>query len=206
MGDTLLGVVVLAIFLVFVFAFGYVLYRFKNARLASYWQPLIGLVNGKVTGDGGGGATSWLVGTYQSRPMQASIVPDQNMYSTESSGRYNFFSVALTGVPGRHNWQVSYHSKVLGLGQEGWQVKADDPVVASSVLAANIVALVEPFGMPAQHLHGQPILAYSRHTNQLSYQADITPRQTPTPQQFTQLLDTLLHAEAINARVNPTSA
>lgn len=57
-GDMLFGCVVLAIFLVLVFAIGKVLYKFKSSRLTKAWGSPIPLINGTVTNDGGGAAAA----------------------------------------------------------------------------------------------------------------------------------------------------
>ena len=78
MSDMLLGAIVLVPFLAFIFVAGYFIYQFKNRQLTSAWGPLVGLVNGKVVGDGGGGASSWLSGTFQGRPVVAKLAPNPN--------------------------------------------------------------------------------------------------------------------------------
>lgn len=83
----LFGVVVLAIFLVVVFALGFLISRFKNARFEKEWQPLVPLINGKVVNDGGGAATSWLTGTYQGKSVYASMIPKRNRYSVHRRNR-----------------------------------------------------------------------------------------------------------------------
>ena len=208
MSDFLLGAIGLVLFLAVVFAAGYVFYRFKNARLASEWGPLVAMVNGKVVGDGGGGATSWLVGTYKGRPIQASIVPDHNMYSSltdtgsSPSERYNYFEVALTDVPGAADWRIAHGQKTLGIGQEGWRLQSADPAVEAGLTAANVVALVAAQGTPPRHMN-LPIVQYQRSQGQLLYRADVSPRRAPTPEQFGQLVDMLLQLMEVNARVNP---
>ncbi len=202
MSDMLFGGIILIGFLIVVFIAGYFLYRIKNARLTGEWGALPALVNGKVVGDGGGGVTSWLVGTYQGRKVQASIVPDHNMYSDEVGGsgpgeRYNYFELALDAdVPGRRDWAITYSHKLLGLGQEGWGVRSDDPA-AESALDDRVLPLLIPFGAPPRHLD-TPILEYRRNDGLLRYRADITPRRAPTPEHFTQLLDMLQRVAEIN--------
>lgn len=201
MSDTMLGIVSLAVFLVFIFVFGYSISKFKNTRLASAWGPLAGLINGQVTGDGGGAATSWLSGTYRGRPVVAALSPNLNQHD-EGGAKYNYFEVALTELPGRHDWSVAYAHRVLGIGQSGWQVKAEDPALAEALRASAIESLVAPFGETASHLM-RPTLEYNRRERALRYRTDITPRVAPTPEQFTQLLEMLLSAAEINARLNP---
>lgn len=201
MSDTMLGIVSLAVFLVFIFVFGYFIYKFKNARLTSAWGPLVGLINGRVTGDGGGAATSWLSGMYRGRPVVAALSPNLNQHD-EGGAKYNYFEVALTEMAGRHDWSVAYSYRVLGLGQSGWQVKAEDPALAEALHGAAIESLVAPFGQTPTYLT-RPTLEYSRRERALRYRTDITPRVAPTPEQFTQLLEMLHSAAEINERLNP---
>ncbi|HRO24233.1 MAG TPA: hypothetical protein PLR07_08070 [Promineifilum sp.] len=62
MSDMVFGAIGLIIFLALIFVAGALLYKLVNARFNRAWGPLMPLI--KVVGDGGGGATSWLVGTY----------------------------------------------------------------------------------------------------------------------------------------------
>lgn len=206
MSDMVLGTLILIVFLIVVFIAGYFLYRFKNARLTGAWGPLVSLVNGKVVGDGGGGATSWLTGTYKSRKVQASMTPGRNMYSSNPSesnrGTYNYFESALADVPGKYNWRVEFNRAVLGVGQTGWRVQSEDRSVENSLDAANVVALISPFGEPPSHL-GLSTVEYNSREHLLLYREDAGSRWTPTPERFTEELELLLRLEDVNARVNP---
>ena len=159
------------------------------------------MVNGKVSGDGGGAATSWLTGEWKGHKVAASISPDINQHK-EGGAKYNYFDVALRDVPGKHNWSVEYTRGVIGLGQTGWQVKAEQPALAEALRAADVAALVAPFGETPPHLQ-RPALEYDRRTRLLRYRTDLTPLLTPAPQQFTALLDMLLETAELNRRWNP---
>lgn len=202
MSDMLFGAIVLVIFLVFIFILGYFIYRFKNARLTNAWGQLIGLVNGQIVGDGGGAATSWLTGTYRNYSVQASINPNRNMYSGEEGGggRYHYFDVALADMPGRQDWSVQFNRSILGTGQTGWRVYAKDAALKAALEVAGVVSLVAPLGQPP-YLAG-PTLQYNSRTKSLRYAADNGATWTPTPQQFTALLEMLIKSATINARVN----
>lgn len=208
MSDIIIGVCGLVIFLVVVFVAGYFLYKFKNAQLTKAWGPLVGLVNGKVIGDGGGGATSWMTGTYKGRKVQASMTPDRNMYSSTSgasesvSGRFNYFEVALADIPGKHDWNVDYHRAVFGVGQTGWRAQSKDPDLEASLNAANIVSIISPFGEPPQYL-SQPAVEYNYREKLLRFREDVGSQRVPTPERFAKELDLLLQLEEINAQVNP---
>lgn len=201
MSDTLLGILGLAVFLVVVFVAGYFYYRFQNARLTRAWGTLPGLINGHVSGDGGGAASSWLSGTDRGRPVVAALSPNLNQHD-EGGAKYNYFEVALTELPGRHDWSVAYAQRVLGMGQSGWQVKAEDPALAEALRGAAVPSLVAPFGETPAHFM-RPTLEYNRRERVLRYRADISPLLAPSPQQFTSLLEMLHNAADINARLNP---
>jgi len=203
MSDMLLGAIVLVPFLVFIFVAGYFIYKFKNRRLTAAWGPLVALVNGQVVGDGGGAASSWLRGTYQGRPVVAKLAPNLNESTTDGSSgiKYNYFDVALTGVPGHHNWAVDFRRSVLGVGKTGWHVETKDGALQGALEAAGVIDLIAPFGQPPQHLHLPPV-QYSRSEKTLRYRADISPALASSPQQFGQMVAMLTQLAEINARVN----
>lgn len=206
MSDMLFGAIGLIIFLAVVFAAGFVFYKFQNARMAGKWGPLVGLVNGKVVGDGGGGATSWLMGTYKGRKVQAATTPNRNVYSStgdmdSSNARYNDFEVALADERGRHDWNITYDRKFLGMGQEGWRVQSADPSVQSALDAAGVVSLVAPFGIPTSHI-SLPVIEFNRREELLRYRYDAGSSWTPPPQVFMEHLEMLLRLADVNTRVN----
>ncbi|MCL4804183.1 MAG: hypothetical protein KJ046_07790 [Anaerolineae bacterium] len=204
MSDMVFGAIGLIIFLAVIFIAGYFLYMFKNARFKNAWGPLVSLVDGKVVDDGGGGATSWLVGSYKGWKVQASMTPGRNMYSqNDSSGpKYNYFEIALADVPGKHDWSVIYDRKILGVGQTGWRVKSEDPAMEESLTAADISSLIIPFGEPANHFTFPP-LEYNRRERLLRFQYDNGGQWVPTAQSMIAQLEMLIRAAEINKRVNP---
>lgn len=204
MSDMVFGAIGLIIFLALIFVAGALLYKLVNARFNRAWGPLMPLINGKVVGDGGGGATSWLVGAYQGRKVQASMTPGRNMYSPadSSGGKYNYFEVALADIGGKRDWSVTFDRKILGIGQTGWRVKSDDPSVEASLKAADISSLLIPFGEPAGHFNLAP-LDYNHRERLLCFRYDNGAQWAPTPQSFAAQLDMLVRAAEINERVNP---
>lgn len=205
MANMLLGICGLAVFLVVIVIAGILFYKFQNSRLTSAWGPLVGLVNGQVTGDGGGGTSSWLSGIYQGRPVVAKLAPNVNESTTDSSStgvKYNYFDVALTGVPGQHNWAVDYSRSVLGLGQSGWRIETKDSALQAALAAAGVTDLVASFGQPPQHFHLSPV-QYSRSEQTVRYRADISPAVAPSADQFGQMVALLARLAEINAQVNP---
>lgn len=206
MSDMLFGIIVLVIFLAIVFVGGYFLYKFKNSRLTKAWGPLVHIVDGKVVGDGGGGATSWLVGTYKGRKVQAAMTPNRNVYSStgdmDSSASYNDFEVALADVKGKQDWNVTYVRKIMGMGKEGWRVQSADPSVQAGLDAAGVIPLVAPFGIPTSHIT-LPTLEFNRREELLRYRYDAGSSWTPSPQVFVEHLEMLLQLADVNTRVNP---
>ncbi|HEX6904201.1 MAG TPA: hypothetical protein VF789_31115 [Thermoanaerobaculia bacterium] len=195
-GDMLFGGMVLAIFLVFVFLLGLLISRFKNARFAKAWKPLAPLIDGKVVEDGGGAATSWLTGSYRGRRVVASMVPDRNRYSEDSSGhRYNYFDVALLDMPGQQDWKIEHQTAILGFGQTGWRIVTKDKALEERLNASGILFAVSPFGSPE--------IAYSARDGKLQYSEDVTPQWIPTPERFQQELELLLTLAKVNEEVNP---
>lgn len=192
--DFIFGAIVLVIFLVFVFALGFLINKFKNARFTKAWAPLINIINGKVIEDGGGGATSYLLGTYRGRRVQASMTPDRNRYTNETGFRYNYFEVAAMDVPGKQDWTLSYETSVLGFGQTGLQIKSKDKTLEAALNQAGVISMIAGFG--------NPTITYSRSTQMLTFSEDVTPQWIPTPERFIAELELLLKLVEVNQRVN----
>jgi hypothetical protein len=183
--DMVFGSVVLVIFLVFVFALGKVIYTFKNARFTKAWSPLVPIINGTVVGDGGGGSTSWLTGTWQGRRVRAIMTPDRNRYSGESGSRYNEFGVELLDVPGAQDWTVG----------EDQRIETKDPSLRQRLEASGILLMIEAFGSPT--------VEYRHRQGTLSFSEDAGSRWTPIPERFEAELEFLLRLASLNDEVNP---
>lgn len=195
--DMVFGSVVLSIFLVVVFALGYAINRIKNRRLASAWAPLAPIIGGQVVEDGGGAATSWLVGTFEGRRVAASITPARNRYSGDDAGaghRYNHFDVALADEPGAVDWSVEERATGLGFGRPEWQVLSRDPRLAKRLREAGMIALAhEAQALRIQYTPGDRTLRLSQ---------DLAARTAPAPEQFRRALDAVLRLSALHARCN----
>lgn len=195
MSDMLFGVIVTILFLIFVFALGFLITSFKNRRFTKAWSPLIPLIGGKVIADGGGAASSWLSGTYRGQPVVATMVPNRNVFSGETGHSYNSFDVALREVPGKQDWKLEYKTPILGFGQEGWKIEADDPALRQRLQAAGLLDLVLPMGIQT--------LQFTARNRHLQLHEDVTPLWIPPPERFQQELEFLLAVARINAEVNP---
>lgn len=194
--DILFGVAVLIPFLVLVFALGFIINRFKNRRFARAWAPLVPVINGTITHDGGGATTSWLTGTWQGRRVRASMTPDRNRYSGETGSRYNSYEIAVLDVAGGKDWSIECKTLVLGFGKEGWHIETPDEALAERLRAAGAIALVERLGMPT--------VRYSAREKALLFEEDAGPVWVPAPARFQEELDILLQLAEVNERVNLT--
>lgn len=193
--DILFGIAVLIPFLVLVFAIGFLINKFKNRRFARAWAPLVPMINGTITHDGGGAATSWLTGTWRGRRVSASMTPDRNMYSGESGSRYNSFEIAVLDLAGGQDWSIEHKTPILGFGQEGWHIETADRALAERLRAAGAIALVERLGMPT--------LRYTARGRTLLFSEDAGPVWVPAPARFQEELEILLQLAEVNERVNP---
>lgn len=202
LSDTVIGVIGLAIFMVCVFVAGKILHAFQNARLGSAWSELIPVVKGQVRGDGGGAASSWLVGSYAGRSVQARMAPNSSVFSGETGVRYNHFEVAVLDVAGTHDWSLMYGKRVLGVGENGWTFRSRDSALEAALGRSPIVALVEDLGWPSHSLAVRPIVQYQRSARSLTYAEDVSPAWTPSPERFRQQLDLVLQLAAINEQIN----
>jgi hypothetical protein len=196
--DLLFGSAVLAVFLVFVFALGYAINRVRNRRFARAWAPLAPIIGGRVVEDGGGAATSWLVGHFEGRRVAASIAPARHRYSGDDAGdghRYNHFEVALGDEPGAADWTVEERVTALGLGRHEWQVFSKEPRLAQRLRSAGVVELAPEIGaLRIEYTCGDRTLRLSQ---------DLASHTVPTPEQFRRALDALQRVAALNARCNP---
>lgn len=192
MSDTVLGVLVLIPFMILVFAAGFVLQKFKNARFVRAWEPLVPILGGKVVQDGGGGAASWLTGKWNGRKAWAKMAPKLNR-SSEGGDHYNHFEAGLEEVPGAEDWSVLYGEGFLGMGRKGWHVKTKDPALAARLETAGVLGLISPFGGTA---------SYDARQRRLLYREDVTPRWAPEPERFRQQLALLERLAAANEEAN----
>jgi hypothetical protein len=195
--DMVLGIAVLALFLVFVFALGYAINRFKNRHFAHAWAPLAPIIGGRVVEDGGGATTSWLVGRFEGRTVAASITPARNRYSGDDAGaghRYNHFDVALSDERGSAPWSVEERAAALGFGRREWQVLSQEPRLVERLRGAGVLDMaVEVDALRIE---------YTPRDRTLRLSQDLGSRTVPAPEQFRRALDTLLRLGAVNARCN----
>jgi hypothetical protein len=194
-GDMLFGCVVLVIFLVLVFALGKVIYELKSSRFTKAWGTLVPIINGTVTNDGGGAATSWLTGTYSGRQVRASMIPNRNRYQGEAGSYYNYFDVALLEVAGSQDWSVEYRTALWGIQEEGWHIESKDAGLKERLHAYGIIDLLSRFGAPK--------VKYQSRERTLLYSEDVTPLWTSTPERFREELELLVQLAQINTKVNP---
>lgn len=193
MSDTLLGTTILVIFLVVVFAAGWVLYRIRNAALAREWAPFRPLIqDARIVGDGGGAATSWLTGTYRGRRITASISPNVSANTDTTSGHYrNVFSLALDDVPGARDWRLDHAPWSSGTQ---WQVVANDGTLRNALAASPAMSIVSRLGAGD--------VGFSRSTRTLRFSEDVRPLKAPPPQRFEAILDALFELADVNTAVN----
>ena len=204
MGDIAFGAVVLVIFLALVAGAGVLLYRFKYARYRRDWAPLVPVISGRVRGDGGGAARSWLRGAYRGHEVEASMAPQAGAVggvgSVTTGIAHNAFEIMLGDGPGRHGWRL------LGPrpGADTWQLEADDESLRQRLQDSDLIAAVGALGWPSQAVTavGLPVLRFDPGHRLLHYREDAGPVTVPSAQRFQQELDTLVEVAALNATVN----
>jgi hypothetical protein len=186
--DIVFGAVVLVIVLFCAYWVGGLLSRWKNARFARAWAPLVPVINGTITNDGAGAATSWLTGMYAGRQVRASLTPDRNRYSGETGPRYNYFDVALLDVQGKQDWSIRFQNN------EGHPAAADD-ALEERLRQAGIVAMLTSIGSPEAR--------YNAGERSLQISLEVTSGWAPMPESFQVYLNHMLQLAEINATVNP---
>lgn len=198
--DIFFGAIILIVFLICVFGAGFLLSKFKNARYAKAWTPLIPIVGGTVSGDNGGGASSFLTGSYRGQTVRATMVPQRNRYSNSTGSYYNYFDITMAGVPGKQSWQLKYNTPTLGFGSTGWEIVADDAALQARLQARGVIDLVERLGTTP--IQSQPTLDYKARSGALLFREEVA-GWIPEPDRFKDQLETLLLLAQINAEVNP---
>lgn len=191
--DFIFGVGVLIVFLILVFALGFLINKFKNRRFSKAWAPLKPIINGTVVEDGGGAAASWLTGVYRGRKVHAKLAPDLNKYD-DGGPKYNLFEITLMDLPGQADWSIRYQATLLGFGREEWRLEGADQALQAALQRLDLIRLLAPFGTPT--------IEYRQKAQTLRYSDDITPLWVPPPEQFTQQLELLLQLAEVNQQVN----
>ncbi len=105
-------------------------------------------------------------------------------------------------VTGKHDWNITFDRKWLGMGKEGWRVQSTDPSVQAALDAAGVVSVLAPYGEPPSHF-SLPTLEFNRREGLLRYRYDAGSSWTPSPQMFVEHLEMLQNFADINKRVNP---
>lgn len=193
--DFIFGAGILLVFLILVFALGFLINKLKNIRFRKAWAPLKPIINGRVVEDNGGAAASWLTGVYRGRKVHAKLAPGLNKYD-DGGQKYNAFEITLVDVPGQADWSIAYKPTWLGLGRAEWTIEAENKTLQDALQRGGVIAWVASLG--------DPTIEYRQKAQTLRYSADITPRWVPPPEQFQQQLDVLLKLAAINQQVNAT--
>jgi hypothetical protein len=196
------SVLYLAIFLVFVFALGYLIVRIKQARLARAWRPLLPIVQGRVIPSSGGGADSPMRGTYKGYSVYATMIPDA---SDGEDSRYNHFAVGLTGLAGREDWKVAYVHHLWPLtSPPTWQLECKDPATLARLQAAGVMKIIED--LVALPDAPDPPLSYAAARGNLLIQTVAGPGWIPTEARFIELLEGLITLARINAEANASAS
>ncbi len=195
--ENVLAVVGLVVFVYLAYRVGKILNAFKHRRFTQAWQPLIGIVNGKVHEDPqGGGASSWLVGEWKSKTIHARMTPD--VRSSDSTGDSsgvleNRFAVGVPGQEGRASWSTARGFSLSGTGEI--TVSSADKALAERLGAAGVVALLE-----AAQCAGA---RFDHQSGYLFVEEDVSPLWTPPPARFTVLLDLAVELARLQAAANP---
>jgi hypothetical protein len=196
-GDMAFGAAVLAVALPVFYFIGKVIVRLKNAKFERAWRPLMPVLTGaKVVADqGGGGASSWLTGTYRGTSVFAEMTPDVGRGGlTDSPGYENRFETGVRDLAGASDWSVRWSEQFLGFGTTGWVVSSDDPVLTEKLERAGVRELVASLG------RGE--VRYRTFTSTLVLHQDIRPLWVPPPERFRTELDVLLELAAVAGPLN----
>jgi hypothetical protein len=191
--DTVVGVVGLSVFLVLAYAGGRLINAGRHRRFTRDWQPLVPVIGGTVHEDpGGGGASSWLVGSFGGRTIHASMSPD--IRRGEDSGYENRFSQGVAELDGHESWYLSHHAPLFGSGAGEWSIQAKEDSLAQRLTDAGVIDIARTVGPST--------VSFDPHGRILRVEQDIRPLRVPSDARFRQLLDVALQLAVVNERTN----
>ena len=195
-GDMIVGAVVLAIALPVMYVIGGMIGRVKNRRFEKAWRPIMPVIEGaEVVADRGGGASSWLTGSYRGTPVFAQMTPDvARGGQIDTRGYENRFETGVRELTGAQDWSVRWTKSMLGFGTTGWSINAADSALAARLESAGVREIVAPLGRGEVNYRAQPAT--------LVLHQDIRPRWVPEPARFQQELDVLVQLAAVAAPLN----
>jgi hypothetical protein len=155
--------------------------KLKHARFVRAWQPLVPVIGGTVHQDPlGGGASSWLVGTWKGYVVHARMSPDTR--STEASNYRSMFAVGVAEVDGSAHWRADS------------RVRSDDPVIQRQLGEAGVLERMRAAVVQEA--------MFDRHARTLFIEEDVYPAWCPHRERFIALLDLATDLARINAQVN----
>lgn len=201
MSDLILGAVLLAIFLVLVFAAGLVHARLTTRGVAQTLEPLVPVIGGALAGNG---TQRWLTGHYGGRRVLAAAVPGVAIFSGEGGGeRYNAFDVEVQEVAGATDWMLTYGAQGPGemlSGAESWRFITRERALGERLRASPIITEVERFG--GAGVRGAPTVRYSSAQKSLLHRDNVSPQLAPDPAHFERQVALAVRLAAISEEVN----
>lgn len=166
----------LVLFVVVAWQVGRVLNWFRHLRFTREWQPLIDVIGGTVHEDPqGGGATSWLVGSWKEHVIQASMTPQ--VRSFEWQHHENRFSVGVAGQRGAASWRAELSP---GVGSR-FEVQSDDAGLIERLERSDAERLMREAECT--------VARFDRHSELLFVDENPTPALIPSRERFVRLLD-----------------
>lgn len=191
-GLTPFNVMAVVVFLLFVFAFAFVLAKIDNVRHRMAWQPVLGLVSGRVV-SGNSPNTSVMRGSWRGLPVVATALPKSGLGPGEDPALYNRFLLRLFDQAGAADWHVT-------IGRQGWRVEAADPALVARLTAAGVARTATDLGLPQDN--PLPGISFSATGHHIELNADAGRGFVPPRAELEVLLDTMITIAGINAAVN----
>lgn len=191
-------VLLLALFIAGAMILGYLITRFKHARHARAWRPLLEVVQGEVRPWTGGGADCPMRGAYKGFAIVGTIIPEA---SSGEDSRYNHFMTGISGLKGAADWKLAYVHKLWPLGSApAWRIESKDEALCARLDAADLAGIIEQLGILPDA--PDPPVSFSVQRGVLCIQCDAGSDWVPSKEFFVKLLETLIVLARINAEVN----
>ena len=195
--DILVGAAVLAVLLPVLYFIGKLLNKFKNSRFEKAWRPIESVLDGAevVPDQGGGGASSWLTGTYRGVPVFAQMTPNVGKGgSLDTRGHENRWDTGVRDLAGANDWSVIFREALLGFGTTGWTIDSDDAALTERLEHAGLREIAARVGRGEFRYRVEPAT--------LVLHQDIRPLWVPLPDRFRTELDVLVEMAALSAKAN----
>lgn len=194
--DLVRGALILVALLPVLYGIGRAIGAIQAAWSVHILAPLASVIGGTVDR-----SYPCIKGTYQGRDVRVSYTPAQSVGWGDSATSINAFHIEVTGLQGRHNWQVRFRvGGMFGQGAKWLQIEAKDGALGERLDRSGIAQEIAAVNAPTQPY---VTVAYEAWRKTLTYTDDVAPGRIPSHDQFAAQLALVARLAKVNENVNP---